>query len=352
GFGINLDWTTPYFVQWFSVPVDTEWKKYIIPIPDPSRLTREGGLFYYTVTPQPEGGSGHELWFDDIRFEKVEPGTITNPRPRMDDKTVSGFIGVEVPVSGTRTTYNVNGKDQVIVHTAKYLSFLSSDSDVAAIVDGQEINVIGMGSAEITATLRGVAVDGVIELSVNPSPVTPAPDPTEAPVDVISIFSNLYDDIQVETWAAQWTDFPGADPAEVQDFSIAGNVTKLYTDFGFAAITFENNLIDATDMEYFHVDIWVPAYVTYLRIKLVDFGEDGIYQGAPDSEGEVLLFATSDPPLVKGEWLSLDIPIERFMNGSKGLFQRAHLSQLVFEEATGGTLFVDNIYFFKSPAGE
>ena len=342
GFANDNTGTSKYMVEWQNVPVDTEWKKYIVPIPNPQRLRREGGLFFYAEGAE-GGASGHDLWFDDIRFEYLEPGTITNPRPEMASASLSAFVGAEVTASGTMTVYNVNGTDQEIIHMPGYLTFISSNEQVAAVIGGEQVKVVGEGTASITATLSGVTVAGAIQLTAVPAPTVPAPDPTAAAGNVISMFSDEYDDIQVDTWSANWPD-----QADVQNFSIGGNIVKAYTNLVYAGITFENDLIDATDMDFFHIDIWVPESVTFFGVKLVDFGADGAYLGAPDSEGRVLITSSSDPALVKGQWMSIDIPIERFMNGPSGLYMRDHLAQMLFE-SNNGTAFVDNVFFHKLP---
>lgn len=45
-FGANM-----YQVALNNVPVNSNWKKYIIPIPDPSKLKAEKGMFYYSAGP-------------------------------------------------------------------------------------------------------------------------------------------------------------------------------------------------------------------------------------------------------------------------------------------------------------
>ncbi|NIM48348.1 MAG: glycosyl hydrolase family 16, partial [Gemmatimonadales bacterium] len=60
----------------------------------------------------------------------------------------------------------------------------------------------------------------------------PAPWPPHDPADVISIFSNAYDNVPVDTWSAPW------DMADVEDAEIQGDDMKLYTNLVFAGIEF------------------------------------------------------------------------------------------------------------------
>ena len=50
GFGNDLG-ESKYLVSMQNVAVNSNWKKYIIPIPDPSRLTQEKGMFFYSEGP-------------------------------------------------------------------------------------------------------------------------------------------------------------------------------------------------------------------------------------------------------------------------------------------------------------
>ncbi len=56
GFGNDLD-ANSYATSLNNVSVNTNWKKIIIPIPNPSKLTQEKGLFFYSEGP--EEGNGY-----------------------------------------------------------------------------------------------------------------------------------------------------------------------------------------------------------------------------------------------------------------------------------------------------
>ena len=64
------------------------------------------------------------------------------------------------------------------------------------------------------------------------APTAPAPAPTFAAADVISLFSNAYTNVPVTTWSAGW------DEADVEDIQIAGNDVKKYTNLVFVGIEF------------------------------------------------------------------------------------------------------------------
>lgn len=339
GLGNDNTGTSLYTAQWEAFRIGMDWGRFIIPIPLPERLSAEGGLFFFAEDA--EGTEGHEIWFDDILFEKLEPGTVTDPRPSMTSGTYNAFVGSEIYASGTTTIFSVGGEDRTIIHMPRYFTYYSSaDSVVEA--GGEVVSAVGPGTAEVTASLGAEPASGLLTVEVSDAPSLPAPAPTVPASNVISMFSGAYTDITVDTWSADWPDM-----ADVQDFRVSGNLVKAYTNLFYAGITFENDQIDATNMDFFHIDVWVPEGVTFFKVKLVDFGEDGAYLGAPDSERELTFDAASDPPLVTGEWTSLDVPIEDFMNGPNGLFARAHLAQMIIS-GHGNTAFVDNIFFYRT----
>jgi hypothetical protein len=73
GFGIDLG-ANKYPASLSGVSLTTAWKKYIIPIPDASKLKIEKGMLYFSEGP--ENGQGYTFWLDEIKFEKL--GTIAH----------------------------------------------------------------------------------------------------------------------------------------------------------------------------------------------------------------------------------------------------------------------------------
>ncbi len=343
GLGNDNTGNSKYTAQWEEIDFTTNWEKYIIPIPVPAKLTQERGLFFFAEAP--EEGEGHDVWFDEVKFELVSG--ITNPRPVLNTQTVNTFVGASIGFEGTRTTFEVNGHDQTIEHMSGYFNYTSSNEAVA-VSEGERVRAVGPGNAIITADLGGITAAGQVTLNVSDAPTVPAPTPTHPANDVISIFSDAYDPgVSVDTWFTDWSY-----QASYADFEIAGDGVKVYTytTIGYAGIDFSTEMIDATSMNYFHVDVWVPAGSLNFKVKLVDFGPNGTYEGpyvVDDSQSEVVFWEGSDIPLVTGAWCSLDIPIEDFMAPAPdGLTDRAHIAQLILSGFNDNS-FVDNIYFHK-----
>ena len=176
-------------------------------------------------------------------------------------------------------------------------------------------------------------------------PTMAAPTPTQDPANVISLFSDAYTDVTVDTFLA------GFSAAGLEDVTVAGNATKKYTSLDFAGIEFVGaNAIDASGMTHIHLDIWSPD-ATDFAFKFVDFGGDG-FGGGNDSENALVSFnAGSTPPLTQGNWISLDVALADLQ--AAGLTNLTDLNQLIIvgQPPGGATIFVDNIYFYDDGGG-
>ena len=135
--------------------------------------------------------------------------------------------------------------------------------------------------------------------------------------------------------------------ADVEDVAIAGNAAKKYANLVFAGIEFTSQTLDASGMSHFRMDIWTPNETAgaSFKVKLVDFGANGVYDGGgDDSEHEVTIRAADG--LATGEWVRLDLRLADFT----GLAAKEHLAQLIISGDLN-TVYVDNVYF-RRPAGE
>jgi expansin (peptidoglycan-binding protein) len=168
-------------------------------------------------------------------------------------------------------------------------------------------------------------------------PTVAAPTPTQNPANVISLFSDAYTNVPVDTWRTDWSS------AVFEDVTIAGNPTKKYSALDFVGIETVANQLDVSQMEFFHMDVWSPNF-TVFGIKLVDFGADGAFGGGDDVEHQVNINAPA-----QATWVSLNIPLSDFA----GLTTKQHIAQyiLVGQPTGSTTVYVDNVYFYKFATG-
>ena len=176
--------------------------------------------------------------------------------------------------------------------------------------------------------------DNISFSAANLTPTIPAPTPTKPSTDVISMFSNAYTNVAVDTWRTSWSS------ATLTDLQIQGNDTKKYSALDFVGIEFVGpKVINADSMQTLNMDIWTSDVTTF-KVKLVNFGADSAFGGGNDTEHELTFTPTA------GSWNTLNIPLANFT----GLASRAQLAQMILVgQPTGtGTIFVDNIYFSRS----
>lgn len=173
---------------------------------------------------------------------------------------------------------------------------------------------------------------GVSDITPPNEPMTAAPDPTLPQAQVISLFSGVYANVPVDTWLTSWS------AATMSEVAIQGNATKKYMNLNYAGVETVATQIDATEMTHFNVHVWSSDF-TQFRIKLVDFGANGVYNGTPgddDEEHEVVYEAPA-----QAGWITYHIPLSDFT----GLITRENIAQLIFSSNGTSTVYIDNVYF-------
>ena len=98
----------------------------------------------------------------------------------------------------------------------------------------------------------GPAAPALEDLEGATEPTTAAPEPTRPAEDVISFFSDAYDDVPVGYFSTDW------DRSDVEDAFAGGDPVKHYYNLRFAGIDFGEQTVDATAMTHVHLDIWTP----------------------------------------------------------------------------------------------
>ncbi len=331
--------TNTWQVEWGGVALTTEWKRYIVPLPEPAQLTAERGLFHFAEGAE---SAPYSIWFDDIALVDLDDSLVKNPAPAIATESITREVGATANINGASVTYEVDGGPQTLGVARGYFSYASSNTSVATVDAAGLVTAVAVGTAEITAKFGELDAAGKLTVTVADAnaPSVAAPAPTADAASVVSLFSDAYDDVTVDTWSASW------DMADLSDVSVAGNAVKKYSSLVFAGIEFTSATIDASAMTHFHIDVWSPDAAEF-KVKLVDFGANGSYQGSPndDSEHELTFSASSSPALETGKWVSLDIPLSAFT----GLAARGHLAQMILV-SSNATVYVDNVYFYAGAA--
>jgi len=329
--GYGADWTWTVFENDTNPPVE------IIANPDASEPNTSATVAKFTAlqTGQPWAGC-ETLHGEDIGTFDIDATNSTIKimvwKPVISDVGIKlvkpdGWSLGEIKVANTVT----NAWEEL---TFDFASQMETGYDQIVIfpdfdLDGRtQDNICYFDN--ITFSEQGAGPEG---------PDVPAPTPTDPENNVISLFSNAYTDVTVDTWSAPW------DNADVMDAEVSGDDMKLYTNLVFAGIEFTSQTIDASNMTRFCMDIWTPddtAAPAIFKIKLVDFGADGVFGGGDDVEHELTFDETTTPALATEEWIHFDIPMSEFT----GLVTTEHMAQMILTADPGpNTVYVDNIYF-------
>ncbi|MBP7184320.1 MAG: hypothetical protein KBA06_02350, partial [Saprospiraceae bacterium] len=338
GFGNDLG-ANKFQTSITNLPVNSNWKKVIIPIPEPSKLKAEKGMFFYSEGP--ENNRGYTFWIDEVKFENI--GTINFQSASIlggENRTVTSFIGVKNKIDNLVATFNLpNGTNQSVSITPYYLTFSSSNPEVATVDEIGNVNTVGIGSSQITAALGSTSTTGRLTVNSQGNFVS-APTPTYNASNVISLFSDHYSNSTVDYYNGYWAPYQTTQSA---DFDVNGDHVLNYTNFNFVGIQFSSPTINATTMSHLHIDLYLPNSLqsgANMKFQVVDFGADGIYGGNDDKTHEITVAA---PVLQSQNWVSLDLPFSAMTS----LTSRSHLGQIIFVGTNISNFYADNIYFYN-----
>jgi hypothetical protein len=342
-----------------NIQLTTDWKKYIIPIPDASKLIQEKGLFLFSaggldiIDNIPNGNEiGWTFWMDEIRFEKL--GNIGQSRPMIyngQDVVEDVFTGSQIFLNDLKQSFQLGTGEVVTVNPSyNYYVFNSSDKTIINTDDikldqtGKPyFEVLGQGKAKITATLNNVVAKGSYTANSLGSFDT-APVPTRLAENVISIYSDSYVGVNSLNFAAF------NDDSVVISTPIAnGNQYAAYDNLGFVGLGWDGT-VNVSEMTHLHLDVQVtkPGNLT---VELIDFGannsDDALAQGTDDTAGGYIV---PNNQLEEGVWKSISIPLGSFTRGTGGGgLGSPNLNNIarVVLVSNRGSFLVDNIYFYK-----
>ena len=341
-FGFGEDFIQNKFMATITnVSVGTNWQKIIIPIPDASKLLQERGMFRYAAGTQGTNGMGYTFWIDDLKFEKL--GTIRTIGAAImngNNASVNTFVGVNSNITGIISTFNLpNGQNQIVNLSTAYFEFTSSNPTVASVDSNGLVTSSSAGTTVITATINGVQANGSLTINCSGN-FTHAPTPTRSQANVISIFSDAYNNVPVNYYNGYWAPWQ---TTVSSDFTVANDNILNYTIFNFVGIEFSAPTVNATSMTHIHLNAFIPGAIApgrQLRVIVVDFGANGVFGGGDDTRHSTTFTA---PFLVSQNWMSINIPF----SAMPGLLSRSNLAQIILEGGDGSVIYVDNIYFYN-----
>lgn len=164
-------------------------------------------------------------------------------------------------------------------------------------------------------------------------PVHPIPEITAAPIphhttdNVKSVYSDTYTSLVPGMFIGSWQQ-----QTATQSVSLDGNNTLKNSNFSYVGIEFGGPEIDATDMEYLHLDIYPLSSFTI-----------NVYPICRNNDESVNDQLKKPINLIANQWNSIDIPMSDFVG-----LNASRIFQFKFDNGKGETFYLDNLYFYKN----
>tara|TARA_R110001583_G_scaffold44521_1_gene141178 strand:+ start:10733 stop:12781 length:2049 start_codon:yes stop_codon:yes gene_type:complete len=323
-----------------------------------------------TITPNSDGAVSFNIYFGDETtspakvgagksvahtynegsFEvKIEAVGITNLKTEVTQPLVVSF---QAPIFGSEPIIandlavskqvNVTVPDDGAnaISFDVYFGEAGNDVPVTANIGGTaSYAYTETGNYTIKVVLKGAAIATTeftvadFEVTAILQPIESAPKPAiRLEADYISVYSDDYTNVADSNYNPDWGQ--SGQGSSYSEFDLNGNKMLNYINLSYQGIDL-GSAIDASAMEFLHVDIWTADEMSIDIFPL----PDGV-QAADER------FVTKT--LVANEWNSFDIPLSEFTDQGLPL---DNLKQFKFTGApwAAGTVFIDNLYYYKSP---
>jgi hypothetical protein len=312
-----------------------------------------------TILPTADGASYFDIYFGDSTPEEkgIEAGKSAqhtyaegthsikivayNTKGDTTEATQELVVSFKAPENLEVTLENdiAISKQVNITATANYAAtyeFYSGEADVtqpaatANIGDVINYQYATAGTYTVKIIAKGGAVvttEFTADLDVTEilAPITSAnTPPARDAVDVISIFSDAYTNVADTDFNPNWSQQTIYTP-----FDLNGDAIIQYSDLNYQGIQIGATQ-DISTMEFLHLDVWT-ADATELETYLISI-----------ASGEKFIKTA----LTKDTWTSINIPMSEFID--QGLtVDDIHQ----FKFVGSGSIFIDNLYFYKAPSG-
>ena len=195
------------------------------------------------------------------------------------------------------------------------------------------------GTYSIKVTAKGGAIATTdytadFEVTALLQPTTSATTPKDRPsASVTSIYSGSYNTSSVTNYNPNpnW-----GQSGSYGEFEIGDDKILQYSNLTYQGNTFD--AVDVSSMEYVHLDVWT-ADAEKVELSLINTSRAGT--DADPKEKPVV------KDLVKDQWNSFDIPLKDYTDQQLNLSAVNEL-KYVGTPWGGGTVFIDNVYFYKT----
>jgi beta-glucanase (GH16 family) len=262
-----------------------------------------------------------------VRHDMTNCAQYEEPMFLLLNVAIGGTLGGAVDPTLSNATMEVDYVARCVANEASSFSgcnestpiALDSDMDGVADIEDQCPNT----SVNTTVDINGCGVT-----ITTPTPVSPdtAPlAPTHNASDVISLFSDAYNNIDTIDYNPNWNQ-----ATQVSQVQVEGNTVLKYAGLDYQGTDYGDNKQDVSTYDFIHLDYWT-ANAQSLELFLISPG--------PQETPHVM-------DVVQGSWQRIAIPLSTYANV-------VDLSNTFQIKVVGnGDVFLDNIYFSKASDNE
>tara|TARA_B100000524_G_scaffold295959_1_gene170514 strand:- start:87 stop:1709 length:1623 start_codon:yes stop_codon:yes gene_type:complete len=189
-------------------------------------------------------------------------------------------------------------------------------------------------------------VDYVRVYQTAPVPTAGPTAPTEPSTGIVALLSDTF---SVGT-ASDWRTGSSVN-STVTDLSLSGNSIKQYSNV--TQFTVEPSaVLNVSDAYKFQFSVYRTDPYADLKVKLVDFGADGVASGSDNSHHEIVFSQANGNAIGSGQW----VPVEVKMTDLTGLSNQSAIGQIVVSShqagttsGSGETIYLDDVFFSPPP---
>jgi beta-glucanase (GH16 family) len=259
-----------------------------------------------------------------VRHDMTNCAQYEEPMFLLLNVAIGGTLGGNVDPTMTQATMEVDYVARCVANEASTVNAcneftpvaVDSDMDGVADIEDQCPN----SQVNTTVDITGCEVTQTTPVSATPETAPLAP--THNADDVISLFSDAYNNIDSIDYNPNWNQ-----ATQVTQVQVEGNTVLKYTGLNYQGTDYGDNKQDVSGYEFLHIDYWT-ANAQSLELYLISPG--------PQETPHVI-------NVVKGSWQRLAIPLSTFAS----VVDLSNTFQLKI--AGSGDVYLDNIYFSKAP---
>ena len=302
--------------------VGGKWNSFDFDLADFSADHNWTRFFQYAIDAYQAGGLvGEHISVDNMYFYRTTELVDTEaPKNVKGEVAEVGYFSVTLALSAEdnsgAVSFVVMDGDKEVANGGG-----ASGAKVNVVVNGLQANA-DYSFAIIAKDEKGNAAEAISVVAKTQAAPAPAPKPSFSGKSAVAIFCDELDGgpaIAIGGW--------GQSTIVTNGELAAGDHVQYMSNFNYLGWEL-TPAVNATDMEYLHLDIYSMS-MTSIMVTPISPGHEQVIE----------------KNLTSGEWTSLDIALSEYAAAN---IEWNNVFQFKFYGGNGGDFFVDNVYFYKN----